>query len=238
MAKCLPEARPDVKDSVPKMAKFKINPANIGKIIGPGGKQIRATIEDFELENMDVSEEGNVEISSYKREKLAEAEAFVLALGGGGGPSGGRERKERPQYAGPEPVEGETYTGKITGIHNFGVFVEILPGAEDGSTPGLEGLVHVSVLAMERVRNCEAFMRSMNVDELTVKYIGKDKRNKIQLSRKAVLEEQYGGKGERRSRAPPTQNQNNNKPPPQTATMSEAEIDVIAQAIEGVKDRE
>jgi len=47
--------------------------------------------------------------------------------------------KERPKYEGPLPVEGETYMGKITGIHPFGVFVEILPGAEDGSTPGFEG---------------------------------------------------------------------------------------------------
>ena len=90
---------------------------------------------------------------------------------------------------GPPAVLGETYTGKITGIQKFGVFVEILPGPEDGSSPGLEGLVHVSELHTERIRNCEGFLASMNVEELTVKYVGNDK-GKIQLSCKAVLEDQ------------------------------------------------
>ena len=71
-------------------------------------------------------------------------------------------------------------------------------------------------------------MRSMNVEELTVKYIGKD-RGKLQLSRKAVLEEQSGGKRPK-SGGPPA-----SKAPP-TPTMSKEEIDVIAQAIEGVSE--
>ena len=79
-----------------------------------------------------------------------------------------------------EPVEGEVYKGKITGIHQFGVFVEILPGAEDGSYPGLEGLCHVSELHTERVRNCEGFMNSMGIEEMEVKYLGKNNKGKLQ----------------------------------------------------------
>ena len=112
--------------------------------------------------------------------------------------------------------------------------MEILPGAEDGSSPGLEGLVHVSELARERVRNCEAFMRSMNVEELTVKYIGRDK-GKIQLSRKAVLEEQSDGASspaKRNGRSSPSSSQPGDLPP----AMSKAELDIIAQAIEGVQE--
>jgi polyribonucleotide nucleotidyltransferase len=223
MDKIIAAPRVTLPDTVPKMTSFEIAFESIGKVIGPGGKQIRSIIEDFELEGMDVRDDGKIQLSSFKEEKLTEAKEFVLALvvPKRGGPSGGG--KDRPKYEGPEAVEGENYTGKITGIHAFGVFVEILPGAEDGSTPGLEGLVHVSELARERVRNCEGFMRSMDVEELKVKYLGKE-RGKVKLSRKAVLEESYGGNA---SAAPS---------PAPVPSMSSEEVDVIAQAIEGVKD--
>jgi len=114
-----------------------------------------------------------------------------------------------------------TYKGKITGIHNFGVFVEIMPGAEDGSTPGLEGLCHVSELHTERIRNCEAFMNSLGYTELEVKYLGKNQKGKLQLSRKAVLEEkQQGGEPKKELLSP--------------SNLGQDEIDVIAKAIEGV----
>jgi polyribonucleotide nucleotidyltransferase len=216
-------------DTVPKLATFSVLPETIGKIIGPGGKQIRAIIEDFGLTNMNVDDEGTVQISSYDAEKLAEAEEFVKVLVTAG-PKGGRggKKDDRPPYVGPEPVEGETYKGKIVGIHPFGVFLEFLPGAEDGSTPPLEGLCHVSELAMERIRNCEGFMKSMNVEELEIIYVGKNDAGKRQLSRKAFLEKRSG------RRPPPQAAPSTAADPP--AVMSEDEIDVIAKAIEGLSD--
>jgi polyribonucleotide nucleotidyltransferase len=230
MDKTLAAPRSVLPDTVPKMLTFSVAPDTIGKVIGPGGKQIRAVIEDFGLVNMDVKEDGTVQVSSYDTEKLKLAETFVLGLvaGGGGGGRGG-DRKERVQYAGPDPVEGETYTGKITGIHAFGVFVEILPGAEDGSTPGLEGLVHVSELSRERIRNCEGYVKSMGVEELTVKYIGMD-RGKIKLSRKALMP---GGDADKPRQQERSEEAAPSGPPP---TMSDEEVDVIAQAIEGLRD--
>ena len=220
MDKVLAKPREALPKTVPKMKTFAIPPDSIGKVIGPGGKQIRAVIEDFELVNMDISEEGVIQLSSFDDDKMDKAQEFVLTLikGGAGGPNG---RKERPKYEGPQPVEGENYTGKITGIHPFGVFVEILPGAEDGSTPGFEGLVHVSELARERIRNCEGFISSMGVEVLTVKYLGLE-RGKAKLSRKAVLDEASGVSTSART------------PAPVSATMPLDEVDVIAQALEGL----
>jgi polyribonucleotide nucleotidyltransferase len=219
MDKTLSAPRPVLPNTVPKMKTFSVAPDSIGKIIGPGGKQIRAVIEDFGLVNMDVKEDGTVQVSGYDQDKLKEAEEFVLGLVAGG--AGGKgDRKDRPKYVGPDPVEGETYTGKITGIQAFGVFVEILPGPEDGSTPGLEGLVHISELARDRIRNCEGYVKSLGVDVLTVKYIGMD-RGKIKLSRKALLP---GGSDE------------DDKPAAPLPTMAADEVDVIAQAIEGLRD--
>ena len=225
MDAALSQPREELPDTIPRIKSFNINPDSIGKVIGPGGKQIRAVIEDFELVNMDVQEDGTIQISSLQTDKLAKAEEFVLDLvKGGGGRGGGGGGNKRVPYAGPEPVEGETYIGKITGIHQFGVFLEILPGAEDGSYPGLEGLCHVSELHTERVRNCEGFVNSMNVEELEVKYIGKNNKGKYQLSRKAVMEEKRGG-GKKAT-----------KEEEKRSEMSSEEIDVIAQAIEGIKN--
>ncbi|GAX13856.1 polyribonucleotide nucleotidyltransferase [Fistulifera solaris] len=223
MDKVLSAPRAELPPTVPKIMSFTVPSESLGKIIGPGGKQIRAIIEDFELTNMDVKDDGKIQVSSFNAQKMKEAEEFVMNLIKGG--AGGGGKTERAKYAGPDPVEGETYTGKITGIHPFGVFVEILPGSEDGSTPGLEGLVHVSELARDRIRNCEGYIKSLGVEELTVKYLGVEK-GKIRLSRKAVLEEPNG---ERKSE---TRTSLASSAP----SMEEDELAVIANAVEGVHE--
>jgi len=212
--------------TVPRISTFEIPADNIGKVIGPGGKQIRAIIEDFDLTNMDVGENGTIQLTSFDTEKMKTAEEFVKELikGGGRRDKGGGRNGPRPTYDGPEPEVGTNYKGKITGIHDFGVFVEILPGSEDGSKPGLEGLCHVSELHTERVRNCEGFVNSMGVEELEVKYIGKNAKGKFQLSRKQFLEEK---------RNPP---KTKKQTPSGGDDMTSAEVDVIEKAIEGLKD--
>ena len=231
MEKVLPAPRDNLPNTVPKMTTFAIPVDSIGKVIGPGGKQIRAIIEDFKLSNMNVGEEGEIQLSGFDSELLTKAEEFVMALISGGGNGRGRERQERVAYVGPEPIIGQTYTGKVKGIQPFGVFVEILPGAEDGSSPGFEGLCHVSELARDRVRNCEGFIKSMGVDELTVKYLGIDERGKAKLSRKAVLEEQFGSSPTTAKSTPINGSDENGGD-----VMSKQEVDIIAQAIEAIKD--
>ena len=171
MEKALKEPRSSLPETVPKVMKMQVNQDSIGKVIGPGGKQIRALIEDFGLSNINVQEDGSVQVSGFDMEQMEKAKEMITALtsgpsGGGRGGGRGGPREPRPEYVGPPPEEGKTYTGKITGIHQFGVFLEILPGPEDGSTPGLEGLCHVSELHVERVRSCEGFLRSMNAETL------------------------------------------------------------------------
>lgn len=230
MESALPSSRSELPKTVPRMQSFQISPDSIGKVIGPGGKQIRAIIEDFELTNMDVREEGMIQMTGMDTQKLEKAQAFVKELlekaDKGGRGAGGRGPKV--EYNGPPPEEDVIYVAKITGIHQFGVFLEILPGAEDGSYPGLEGLCHVSELDTQRIRNCEGFVNSLNVETLEVKYRGKNQKGQLQLSRKAVLEERRnGGKSKPSS-----------TPPPPEPKMSSDEVDVIAKAIEGIQDLE
>ena len=244
MGEALEEPRSTLPDTVPKIGQFQIKEESIGKVIGPGGKQIRAIIEDFGLTNMDVAEDGTIQLSGMNATKLDMAESFVKDLvaggGGGGGGSGGGRRSARAEYVGPEPEIGKVYNGKITGIHDFGVFVEILPGPEDGSTPGLEGLCHVSELHVERVRNCPGFVASLNTEELEVKYLGKNK-GKLQLSRKAVLEDRgvggsSGGGGKKNYGAGKQKRREKQSSNPPPSKMSDDEVDAIAKALEEVKD--
>jgi polyribonucleotide nucleotidyltransferase len=221
MEKALKEPRAELPSTVPKVIRMKIPEDSIGKVIGPGGKQIRALIEDFELSNINVEENGEVQVSGFNMQKMHEAKEMIALLTSSMA-GGGRGKAPKAEYAGPEPEVGTVYTGKITGIHNFGVFLEFLPGAEDGSSPGLEGLCHVSELHVERVRNCEGFVKSMNTETLDVVYLGKNDKGKYQLSRKAFLEQKgVKGRGDSgRQRAVPS------------PEMSEEEVDIISQAIE------
>jgi polyribonucleotide nucleotidyltransferase len=226
--------RAELHPSVPRITSFKIPPDSIGKVIGPGGKQIRAIIEDFELANMDVGEDGTIQVTSPFSEKLKAAEQFVMELIGTKS-SSGKKGTEKAAYVGPEPEVGTVYKGKITGIHQFGVFLEIIPGADDGSYPGLEGLCHVSELHIERVRNCEAFVNSLGVTELEVKYLGKNDKGKYQLSRKAVIEERRGSRGKPAAVGAEKEIRKSHASD-QQIDMSQDEIDVITSAIEGLRD--
>ncbi|HEY1849063.1 MAG TPA: S1 RNA-binding domain-containing protein, partial [Opitutaceae bacterium] len=107
---------------------------------------------------------------------MARAIQEVDSLCGGGGGGGG----------GGAPIEaGKTYNGRVTGIKEFGCFVEC--------TPGKEGLVHISELADFRVRRTEDVVKMG--DMIWVKCIGIDERSgKVRLSRRAAMKEMEGQK--------------------------------------------
>ena len=78
-----------------------------------------------------------------------------------------------------EPEEGEIYEGRVTGVKDFGAFVEILPGRD--------GLVHISELADFRVNSVEDICKVGDV--MKVKCIGIDDRGRVKLSRRAAMED-------------------------------------------------
>ncbi|HRU01573.1 MAG TPA: S1 RNA-binding domain-containing protein, partial [Victivallales bacterium] len=87
--------------------------------------------------------------------------------------------KEEVEKISAEVEVGKIYRGKVTGIKDFGAFVEILPGQE--------GLLHISEMANYRVAKVTDICREG--DSITVKVLGVDERGKIKLSRRAALEE-------------------------------------------------
>ena len=158
MLAVLPESRPDIKEHAPRIITVKIPVDKIGALIGPGGKNIRALQEETGAK-IDIEENGTVYIASTDGVGTKIAQERIAGLG-------------------EEAVVGNIYTGKVVRIADFGAFVEILPG--------MDGLVHISQLASERVNKVEDVV-GMG-EEITVMVTDIDGQGKIRLSRQAVLE--------------------------------------------------
>jgi polyribonucleotide nucleotidyltransferase len=165
----LPAPRADLSTHAPRIQTIQIDPEKIGLLIGPGGKTIRRITETTGAQ-IDIAEDdsGKVFIYSNNADAMNRAIQEVDSLCGGGGKGGAK-------------IEvGKIYTGRVTGVKEFGAFVEC--------TPGNEGLCHISELADFRVRRTEDVVKQG--DSITVKCIGIDERTgKVRLSRKAALKE-------------------------------------------------
>ncbi len=158
MLEALPAARAELKPHAPRIITVKIPVDKIGALIGPGGKNIRALQEQTHTK-IDIEEDGTVYIAS------TDAAGAAIA-------------KEQVEGLSESVVVGNIYTGKVVRIEAFGAFVNLLPG--------VDGLVHISQLASERVNSVEDVC-TMG-DELTVMVTDIDPQGKIRLSRQAVLE--------------------------------------------------
>jgi polyribonucleotide nucleotidyltransferase len=168
MLEAIPEPRKELSPYAPRIQTIQIDPEKIGLLIGPGGKTIRRIVETTGAQ-IDIAEDdsGKVLIYSNNAEAMARAIREIDVLCGGG-----------------EQIEiGKIYEGRVTGIKEFGCFVECLPGKE--------GLVHISELADFRVRRTEDVVK-MN-DLIWVKCIGIEERSgKVRLSRRAAMAEREG----------------------------------------------
>ncbi|MCL1921178.1 MAG: polyribonucleotide nucleotidyltransferase [Kiritimatiellaeota bacterium] len=159
MAGAMPESRPELSPYAPRITKVNIPVDKIGALIGPGGANIRRICE-ISGAQIDIEEDGTVNIYATSAEALNIAQNEVSAVAA-------------------EAEEGKLYEGKVTGVKEFGAFVEILPG--------LEGLCHISQLAEHRVRATEDVCKVG--DKMWVKCLGVDDRGRIKLSRSEAMRE-------------------------------------------------
>lgn len=159
MSSAISEPRKDLSPYAPRIEIIKINSELIGGLIGPGGKNIRG-IQESTNTKIEISEDGSVYIASLDAVGANRAREMVLAFT-------------------EVPEAGNIYTGKITRIEDYGVYVEILPGKD--------GMVHISQLADVRIENIRDEFKLG--DEIMVMITDVDSQsNKIRLSRQAVLE--------------------------------------------------
>ena len=156
MGKALKEPRQGLSSYAPRFITHKIAQDKIGTVIGPGGKMIKSIVDQTGVK-INIDDDGIVSIMSRDHNAVDDALEMVKNL--------------------TRTIEiGETYTGPVKKVMDFGAFVEVFPGTE--------GLVHISNLAEGRVEKVTDVCKEGDV--VTVKATGVDRRGKIQLSIKDV----------------------------------------------------
>ena len=157
MNKVLSESRPELNEKAPQSLKTSIPKNKIGEVIGKGGATIKRITEQTST-NIDINDRGQISIYGRSKEDREEALAIIESMTA-------------------EPEVGLICTGTVLKIVDFGAFVSF--------DNGKEGLVHISEIAEERVKNVSDYL--VEGEEVDIKVIGIDDRGKVKLSMKAVL---------------------------------------------------
>jgi polyribonucleotide nucleotidyltransferase len=159
MDQTISEARSTMSIYAPRLYLLQIPTDKIRDLIGPGGKKIRSIIEATGVK-IDVMDDGKVHV--FANNGTAADQALQMI----------REITASAEI-------GKTYLGKVVRLADFGAFVEIFPGTD--------GLLHISEIAEQRIRDVRDELKLG--DQVLVKVLAIE-GNKIRLSRKAVLREQ------------------------------------------------
>jgi polyribonucleotide nucleotidyltransferase len=157
MAETISTARADLSTYAPRITTIWIKSDKIRDVIGSGGKTIRSITESTGV-SIDIDDSGKINIASHDKAACDQAIQMIRDLTA-------------------EAEEGKLYSGTVKKVMDFGAFVEIFPGTD--------GLVHISELDTERVKNVTDVLKEG--DKVLVKCIGIDKQGKIKLSRKEAL---------------------------------------------------
>ena len=158
MLAVIAEPRAEMSPYAPRMLTVQIDPEKIGAVIGKGGSNIRSMEEEYEV-SIDIQEDGTVFVAGVDGAKTEAAALHIKQIT-------------------KEPELGEIFTGKVVRITDFGAFVELVPG--------LDGMVHISQMASERINRIEDVVQLG--DEVMVMITDVTPDGKIRLSRQAVLE--------------------------------------------------
>jgi polyribonucleotide nucleotidyltransferase len=159
MKETISEPRKDLSRHAPRIVSLQVKQEKIRDIIGPGGKNIRAIVDQTGVK-VDVDDSGSVKLASPNYEAIEKAIYMIKRL--------------------TQEVEvGALYTGKVVRILGFGAIVELFPGTD--------GLIHISQLAEGHVKEVSDILKEG--DEVPVKVIDIDPQGRIRLSRKAALRE-------------------------------------------------
>ena len=151
--KAIDQPRATVSKYAPKMTTMKIDPDKIREVIGKGG----AVIQKIQAESgakVDIEDDGTIRIAAINADRAAACQAAIAAIVF-------------------EPEVGEVYTGKVTGIKEFGCFVEYAPGKE--------GMVHISKITNRRLEKVEDAGIELGT-VVRVKYLGLDKKGRMDFS--------------------------------------------------------
>ncbi|MDM8356986.1 polyribonucleotide nucleotidyltransferase [Pandoraea communis] len=163
MAEAQSGVRTELSEFAPRMVTIKINPEKIRDVIGKGGSVIRALTEETGT-SIDISDDGVVTIASPSAEGIAEA-------------------KRRIELITVEVEVGQVYDGTVLKLLEFGAIVSVLPGKD--------GLLHISEIANERIKDINEYLKEGQL--VRVKVIQQDDKGRLRLSHKALTDEEKQG---------------------------------------------
>jgi len=157
MAEAISAPREELSPYAPRITTIHVKPDQVRTVIGSGGKNVRGIIEATGCA-IDIEDDGRINIASADGDACKQAIKMIRDLT-------------------QEAEKGKLYMGTVKKIMEFGAFVEIFPGTD--------GLVHISELDKERVRNVTDILKEG--DQVLVKCLDIDRQGKIKLSRKEAL---------------------------------------------------
>jgi polyribonucleotide nucleotidyltransferase len=147
MLETLPESRSELSENAPRISTVKIDPEQIGLVIGKGGETIRGLESDHDVQ-VDIEEDGTILIYATDGQKAESAIAAITALT-------------------KQPEVGDKYTGKVVKTTDFGAFVELKKGTD--------GLLHVSNVGPGRVAHIEDVISRGDVLDVEVREVDKER---------------------------------------------------------------
>jgi len=160
MNEVLAASRQEVSDNAPAMLSLKIAPSKVRDVIGKGGSTIRKICEETGA-NVDLDDDGSVRIYAEHKAQAQAAAKYVEGIIA-------------------EAEIGKLYAGKVARIADFGAFITFMPGTD--------GLLHISQIVEERVNDVRDYLNEG--DEVVVKVLDIDNRNRVKLSLKEISEEE------------------------------------------------
>ncbi|OAM20325.1 polyribonucleotide nucleotidyltransferase [Eikenella corrodens] len=151
----------ELSQHAPRLFTMKINQDKIRDVIGKGGETIRALTAETGTE-INIEDDGTITIAAVNVEAVEAA-------------------RKRIEEITAEVEVGQVYNGVVIKIldNNIGAIVSVMPGKD--------GLVHISQIAHERVKDVNDYLRvGQNV---RVKALEVDDRGRVRLSMKALLDQ-------------------------------------------------
>ena len=158
MEKVISQPQGDLSPHAPRIEQIKIKPEKIREVIGSGGKVINSITERTGAK-INIEDDGTLFVSSPSAEGVKQAIEIINGIC-------------------EEVEEGKIYNGTVTGIKDFGAFVEILPNSS--------GLLHISQISKKRIDKVSDVLKEG--DRVKVKVLNVEANGRIKLSVKAIEE--------------------------------------------------